>query len=307
MKSFIRIHLPLFIVNLIYGINFTVAKSVMPAYIQPLGFIVIRVGVAMLLFIVLHSLFIREKVDRKDFPLLIFCALFGVALNQSLFFMGIRYTTPIHGSLIMIATPILVLIISRAVAREKVSLQKTGGIILGASGALLLVLFGKKLQSGINTPLGDTLVFLNATCYAIYLVMVKPLMSKYNPFTIVKWIFTFGFLFVLPLGTAPFLQIEWTTFTAPVWAAVASVVIGATFLAYLLNNIALRYASPAIVGIYIYFQPLVAAVVALYFGKEELTPVKVIAALLIFAGVFLVSRKDKKISPEQLNAPGLEK
>jgi drug/metabolite transporter (DMT)-like permease len=298
MKSFFRVHLLLIIVNVIYGINFTVAKSVMPAFIEPLGFIVIRVGVSMLLFTAMHFLFIREKVDTKDFPLLMLCALFGVALNQSLFFIGIKYTTPIHGSLIMIATPILVLIFSRLVAREKVNKLKTIGILLGASGALVLVLFGKTIVAGVNTPLGDLFIFLNATCYAIYLVIVKKLMNKYNPFTVVKWIFIFGFIFVLPFGWNQFSQIQWHTFTTPVWIAVASVVLGATFIAYLFNNIALRHASPSVVGIYIYLQPLVAAAVAIYFGKDVLSPIKLVAALLIFVGVYLVSKPDKKTNPK---------
>ena len=292
MKDLIRVHLPLLIVNIIYGINFTVAKSVMPEYIQPLGFIVIRVGVALALFTLIHALFIKEKPARKDLPLLAICALFGVAMNQSLFFMGIRYTTPIHGALIMIATPILVLFISRMAAREKVNWMKTSGIALGAAGALVLVLFGRKLEAGVNTPLGDTLVFLNATCYAIYLVMVKPLMHKYHPITIVKWTFLFGFILVLPLGWGQFRAIDWNSFDGSVWAAVASVVLGATFLVYLLNNIALRHASPAVVGIYIYVQPVVAALVALYFAKDEMSWVKALASLLIFTGVYLVGRKD---------------
>jgi drug/metabolite transporter (DMT)-like permease len=292
MKNIIRVHLPLLIVNIIYGINFTVAKSVMPKYIQPLGFIVIRVGVALALFALIHALFIKEKPERKDLPLLAICALFGVAMNQSLFFMGIRYTTPIHGALIMIATPILVLIISRMAAREKVNWMKTTGIALGAAGAFVLVLFGRKLEAGVNTPLGDTLVFLNATCYAIYLVMVKPLMHKYHPITIVKWTFLFGFIMVLPLGWGQFRAIEWNSFDGTVWAAVASVVLGATFLVYLLNNIALRHASPAVVGIYIYVQPVVAALVALYFAKDDLNWIKAVASLLIFTGVYLVGRKD---------------
>jgi drug/metabolite transporter (DMT)-like permease len=177
-------------------------------------------------------------------------------------------------------------------AREKVNWMKTSGIALGAAGAFVLVLFGRKLDAGVNTPLGDTLVFLNATCYAIYLVIVKPLMHKYHPITIVKWTFLFGFILVLPLGWGQFRAIEWNSFDNSVWAAVASVVLGATFLVYLLNNIALRHASPAVVGIYIYVQPVVAALVALYFAKDDLNWVKVLASLLIFTGVYLVGRKD---------------
>lgn len=286
------------LVNIIYGINFTVAKSVMPSYIQPLAFIILRVGISTLLFFAVHRLFIRERVEKRDLGKLLLCALFGVYLNQTLFFQGIKFTTPIHGSLIMIATPILVLVLSRIIAKEPPSILKTIGIVLGASGAATLILFGKELTSGTNTLLGDTFVLLNAICFALYLVIVKPLMKKYHPLTVVLWIFALGSIFVLPTGVYQFSQIQWNTFTIGVWTAVASVVIGATFIVYLLNSFALKHASASVVSIYMYFQPLVAAGVSLWFGKDEFSSVKIISAVLIFAGVALVNTGDK-ISKKQ--------
>ncbi|MEN9523360.1 MAG: hypothetical protein RL065_1737 [Bacteroidota bacterium] len=271
----------------------------MPSYIQPLAFIILRVGVSTLLFFAVHRLFIRERVEKKDLGKLLLCALFGVYLNQTLFFQGIKFTTPIHGSLIMIATPILVLILSRIIAKEPPSILKTIGIILGASGAATLILFGKELTSGTNTLLGDTFVLLNAICFALYLVIVKPLMKKYHPLTVVLWIFALGSIFVLPTGVYQFSQIQWNTFTIGVWIAVASVVIGATFIVYLLNSYALKHASASVVSIYMYFQPLVAAAVSLWFGKDDFSSVKIISAILIFTGVALVNTGDK-ISKKQI-------
>ena len=289
MKNLFRVHLPLLIVNVIYGINFTVAKSVMPKYIEPLAFIVLRVGVSALLFFIVHNFFIDEKIEQKDYRKLLLCALFGVYLNQSLFFIGIKYTTPIHGALIMIATPILVLVLTRLISKEPFNLLKTIGITCGAVGALLLILGGKEISGGTNTVLGDSMVFINACCFAIYLVMVKPLMQKYHPITVVLWTFTFGFLFALPTGSYDLAKVQWHIFTPAVWWAVASVVIGATFLVYLLNNIALKNASAALVGIYIYVQPVVAAIVSIYFGKDNFSMIKIISAVLIFAGVYFVN------------------
>ncbi len=300
MKNLFRVHLPLFLANLIYGINFTVAKIPMPKYIEPLGFIVIRAGVSLILFWIIQLLFIREKIMKRDVPLLILCGLLGVAVNQSLFFMGIKFTTPIHGSLIMIATPILVLIVSRLISKEEVSKQKTAGIILGAAGALLLIITGKKISSGVNTPLGDTFIFINAASYAAYLVIVKPLMVKYNPLTVIAWVFLFGFIFVLPVGYGEFSQIQWHTFPAEVWWAVASVVLGATFLAYLFNIIALKHSSPSVAGIYIYMQPIIATLVAVWFGKDELSWPKVISAVFIFTGVYLVSFSSNKSNKKEV-------
>ena len=289
MKNIIRIHLPLLIVNIIYGANFTIAKSVMPKFIQPLAFILLRVSVSLGLFFLVHKFFIKEKVDRKDVPKLLLCGFFGVYANQSLFFMGIKLTTPIHGALIMIATPILVLILTRIIAKEPPNISKTIGIILGAIGAFLLVLGGKEITGGTNTLLGDSFVFINACCFAIYLVMVRPFMQKYHPLTVVLWVFASGFIFVLPTSIYQFSFIEWNTFSANVWWAVASVVLGATFLVYLLNNIALKYASASVVGIYIYVQPIVAALVSLYFAKENFNWIKIISAILIFTGVYFVN------------------
>ncbi|MFM2223834.1 MAG: hypothetical protein RJA07_36 [Bacteroidota bacterium] len=299
MKNLFKVHIPLLLVNIIYGVNFTIAKSVMPQYVQPLAFIILRVGVSTVLFFLVHRAFIRQRVNKADLGKLLLCAVFGVYLNQTLFFEGIKYTTPIHGSLIMIATPILVLILSRIIAKEPPSILKTIGIVLGALGAATLILFGKELTSGTNTVLGDSLVLLNAICFALYLVMVKPLMRKYHPLTVVLWIFALGFIFVLPTGIYQFTKIEWHTFTFNVWMAVASVVIGATFFVYLLNNIALKHASASVVGIYIYLQPLVAASVSLAFGKEHFSSIKIISAILIFTGVALVNTGDKLIKQKK--------
>ncbi|MFM2048534.1 MAG: hypothetical protein RI955_1082, partial [Bacteroidota bacterium] len=249
----------------------------MPEYVQPLAFIILRVGISTILFFAVHRTFIRQRVNKADLGKLLLCALFGVYLNQTLFFEGIKYTTPIHGSLIMIATPILVLILSRIIAKEPPSILKTSGIVLGALGAATLILFGKELTSGTNTLLGDTLVLLNAMCFALYLVMVKPLMHKYHPLTVVLWIFALGSIFVLPTGIYQFSKIEWSTFTVNIWLAVASVVIGATFIVYLLNSVALKHASASVVSIYMYLQPLVAAAVSLSFGKEEFSFIKIIS------------------------------
>jgi drug/metabolite transporter (DMT)-like permease len=201
----------------------------------------------------------------------------------------------------MIATPILVLIVSRLLSKEELSWQKTAGIIMGATGALLLIVSGKKIAEGVNTPLGDTFIFINAASYAAYLVIVKPLMMKYNPLTVISWVFLFGFIFVLPVGYNQFSDIQWHTFTPAVWWAVVSVVIGATFLAYLFNIIALKHSSPAVAGIYIYLQPIIATLVAVWFGKDELSWPKILSAVLIFTGVYLVSfSKQKALAKKEI-------
>ena len=287
MKN-IRAHVYLFIVNLFYGAGFTISKMVMPQYIKPFGFILIRVALTTTLFFILHRFWIKEKVEKKDFLLLAACGLFGVVINQELFFLGLSITNPINASLIMIMTPLLVFIISFFMARESVTWQKILGLILGSAGALI-ILGGKGFSFNSHTVLGDFFVLINATSYAIYLVMVRPLMKKYHPLTVIKWVFFFGLIPVFFFGVKQFGQIEWSGFTPKIWLCVAFVVICVTFFAYLLNILALREVHSSVVGAYIYLQPVIATIISISLGKDHITMEKAISAALIFSGVYLVS------------------
>lgn len=287
MKNF-RAHIFLFIVNLFYGAGFTVSKMVMPEFIKPFGFIFIRVSTVTTLFFLLHYFWQSEKVERKDFFLLAICGLFGVVINQEMFFLGLSITTPINASLIMIMTPILVFVISFFLAHEKVTWQKILGIVLGALGAFVII-SGKRFNFSGNTVLGDLFILINATSYAVYLVIVRPLMKKYHPLTVVKWVFFFGLFPVTIFGFQQFTSVQWHTFTLQVWLAVAFIVICTTFLAYLLNMLALREVHSSVVGAYIYLQPILSTIISILVGKDELSFEKIISAVLIFSGVYLVS------------------
>ena len=296
MSPTLKAHLALFSVALIYGANYSIAKVVLDNnYIQPIGFILMRNITAVVFFWVFHSLYIKEKAERKDFPLLFICGLFGIAINQMFFFSGLKYTTPINASLIMLTTPILVLIISAIILKEKITLQKVFGIAMGILGAILLVAYGKQLSFEQSQFKGDLMIMVNAISYGIYLVIVKKLLYKYNPITVVKWLFTFSLLFVFPLGIQDLLAVEWSSFPNMVWLAVVYVLFFATILAYLFNIYALKIVNSTVVSIYIYLQPLLATAIALVFANDELSIVKIVAAILIFVGVFLVSQTPKKV------------
>lgn len=284
----IRAHIFLFVVNLFYGAGFTVSKLVMPEFILPFGFIFIRVSVTTLLFFLLHFFWLKEKVETRDWWLLAVCGLFGVVINQEMFFLGLSITTPINASLIMIMTPILVFVISFFLAHETATWQKILGLIAGFSGALL-ILAGKEFSFSGKTVLGDLFILINATSYAVYLVIVRPLMKKYHPLTVIKWVFFFGLFPVTLFGWQQFSHIAWHTFTTPIWLALAFVVICTTFFAYLLNILALREVHSSVVGAYIYLQPVLATLISVWLGKDALSAEKITAALLIFGGVYLVS------------------
>lgn len=287
-KPSLRPHIFLLIVNLFYGAGFTVSKMIMPEFIKPFGFIFIRVSITTFLFFVLHHFWLSEKVEKRDFILLAVCGLFGVVINQEMFFAGLSITTPINASLIMIMTPILVFVISFFMAHEKATWQKILGLVLGLCGALV-ILAGKQFNFSSSTLMGDLFILINATSYAIYLVIVRPLMKKYHPLTVVKWVFFFGLIPVTLFGVGQFNQINWQTFNATTWLALAFIVMGTTFFAYLLNMLALREVHSSVVGAYIYLQPILATIISIALGKDQLSIEKGLSAILIFSGVYLVS------------------
>lgn len=296
MNKTLQAHLALIIVNVIYAANFSIAKEVMPSHVQPFAFVLMRVAGALVLFWLVAAIFVKEKVDKKDIPYMAMLAFFGVALNQLLFLKGLSITRPINGAIIMTSNPIIVIIIAAVFLKESISLQKVIGIIIGAAGALIMLLYGKNFSLGSDTLLGDMLILINSFSWALFVVLVKPLMKKYNTFTVVKWIFLFGFLYVLPFGFGQFNEIAWSTFSPAIWRDVLFVVIAVTFIAYVLNTYALRALSPSVVSIYIYLQPFLATLIAVYIYKsDDLDMRKITAAILIILGVYLVSVPLKKL------------
>lgn len=294
MPQNFRAHVALFLVALIYGANYSIAKWAMQDdLIGPQGFVLLRIAVGMIIFTVVHLFFVQEKVERRDHGLLLLCGLTGVALNQLFFFWGLSYTTPINASLIMTTNPILVLIASSLLIGEKITLRKVIGILLGASGAIFLILYQQSYSYQTDGMLGDLMVMVNAASYGVYLVLVKKLMVKYQAFTVIRWVFTYGFLFILPVGGGSFSQIAWAEFSQWTWLAVIYVLLFTTFFAYLLNAIALATVNPSVVSIYIYLQPLIAAIIAISFAQESADWIKIIPAILIFSGVYIVSSKKR--------------
>lgn len=290
MNKTLQAHLSLVIVNIIYAANFSIAKEVMPSHVQPFAFVLMRVAGALVLFWLVGSLFVKEKVDKKDLPYMAMLAVFGVAMNQLLFLKGLSMTRPINGAIIMTSNPIIVISIAAIFLKEKISLQKIIGIVIGAAGALIMLLYGKNFSLGSDTITGDVLILINSFSWALYVVLVKPLMKKYNTFTVVKWVFLFGFLYVLPFGFSEFKQINWSDFSPTIWRDVVFVVVATTFIAYILNTYSLRALSPSVVSIYIYLQPFLATLIAVYiYRNDELDLRKLTAAVLIIFGVYLVS------------------
>jgi drug/metabolite transporter (DMT)-like permease len=277
-------------VAIIYGLNYSIAKDVMPNYILPRGFILVRVAGAVILFNLLSLFFPREKVAKEDYLRIVLAGFFGVAANQLLFFEGLNMTTPISAAVIMTTNPIMVLSLSAIILKVPLSPAKIIGILLGISGALSIIYQGSNgnLFNG-GESLGNILVMLNAFSFASYLIVVKPLMAKYKALTVVRLIFMAGLVMVIPFGASQSAEINWLEMPSIIYWEVGFVVIGTTFMAYLLNVYALKTVSSTTVSFYIYLQPLIAAIAATILGTDQLSIGMISSAILIFSGVYLVS------------------
>ncbi|AXT51790.1 DMT family transporter [Aquimarina sp. BL5] len=283
--------------SLIYAVNHTLAKGVMPTYIKPFGFILLRVIGAAALFWLASIWAPKQKVERSDWLRIFGCAIFGMVINMLMFFKGLELSTPINSSVMITISPILVFILSAIFLSEKITLLRSVGILLGFSGALGLILFGAETrQDAPNIPLGNILFIINAACYAIYLVLVKPLTAKYHPFTLMKWFFLIGVIINFPITISEFSEVQWTTLPYDVIWKMVFVVIGTTFFTYLLNVFALKTLKASTIGAFIYLQPLLAISFAMAMGADSLNLVKIISALLVFLGVYLVTKKPKKLA-----------
>jgi drug/metabolite transporter (DMT)-like permease len=278
--------------NFIFGANYAVVKYITPGFLHPFALNVVRILVSLSMF---WFLFLfkpgKVKLAKKDIPRFLLCALTGVVINQIFFIKGVSLTTPIHSALLSLATPIFITLIAAWLLREGFTVLKFSGLVLGIGGAALLILLKDPGHTGNNILLGDIMVLVNAISYAFYLVLVRPLMRTYSGIQVLRWIFTFGSLVILPFGMQDFLATHWSAFDFSHWLALGFVAIGATFLAYLLNVYGISIIGPSATGAYIYTQPVFAALIAIVFAGEHFSLIKFVAAVLIFTGVYLANFK----------------
>ena len=295
MKSRALALLAAFGATAIYGMNHTIAKVVMPHYIGPFGFIMLRVVGACILFWLVSFFIPKETIERKDFLRIAFTALFGMCINMLMFFKGLQLSTPINSGVIVTLTPIIILILSAFFLKEKLTQLKFLGIVLGFIGALLLILYGSSTKV-INAPdisLGNTMLLINAVSFGAYLVMVKPLTKKYSTVTLMKWMFLLGVIYTFPFTITEFIEVSWKTLPFEAIWRIGFVVVGTTFLTYMFNVYALKTLPATTIGAFTYLQPIITIVYAVITGNDILDGVKILACLLVFLGVYLVSKKVK--------------
>ena len=234
----------------------------------------------------------REKVERSDWGRFLLCAIFGMVINMLAFFKGLELSTPINSAVLVTTTPIIVVVLSVFLIQEKVKPSRALGIVLGLIGALVLVLYGQEIRADApNIPFGNTLFLVNATSFALYLILAKKLVDKYHVFTLMKWLFLIGVIINIPVALPEFLQVKWTELPFEAIWKMVFVVVGTTFCAYLFNVYALTQLKASTVSSFIYLQPVIGIIFAVITGRDALTTVKIGAAVLVLLGVYLVSRR----------------
>jgi drug/metabolite transporter (DMT)-like permease len=289
----VKAHISLFAAQVIYALNYSIAKDLMPDHIGPLALLLLRISGACALFWILSLFTEKESLHKGDLKKLALLAVFGVFINQVFFIYGLSLTRPINSAIIMISNPIMVILFTLIVFKERITIIKISGLLLGIIGAGTLLLFKGNFEIGSETITGDCLTLINATSWAVFVVMAKPYMQKYHTVTVMKWIFLFGLIYMIPFGINDLQKVEFGAWSPNVFWAVAFVVVATTFLAYLLNTFALKDLSPSVVSMYIYLQPFLATLFAVFLGKDTLTPTKILSAVFIIIGVYLVSVKTK--------------
>jgi drug/metabolite transporter (DMT)-like permease len=287
--------------NMIYGVNYVVAKGIMPDFMQPRAIIFIRVLGAALVFWIVQLPMKKEKVSKTDLGKIAIAALFGVAINQIMFFEGLNLSTPINVSIIMVCVPIAVLVFSHFIRGEKLTHIRIAGIGLGTAGAAMLILGGGAMNLSSETALGNFLIVINASSYALYLVLIKPIMMKYNPLTVMKWVFLFGLIGVTPFTLHVFLRSDFIAIPQHIWFSIGYVVLFTTILAYFLNNYSLTRISPTANSAFIYLQPVFTSIIAVIFAKDQFSVQFILPVMLTFTGVYLVSIKRNQITRRSIH------
>jgi drug/metabolite transporter (DMT)-like permease len=281
----------MFSVAVFYAANYFIAKKTVFTHIDPFALVAIRAMAAILVFGSISVFFIKEKIERKDWPRLFACGMFGVAINQTFFLWGLSKTVELNAGVIMTLSPVFVLLLAWILKEEKINTQKTIGLVLAFAGALLLSLGGRSLTFDSTTLLGDGMIALNALSYSFYLVLLRPLSLKYNTMTLVGWIFIIGGIVTIPLGMPYIMEIPFATLPTSAWLGTVYVIIFTTLLTYSLNAWAMKRVPSSQVGIYIYVQPVLVTLIAAIGFRGSINAEKLGYVILVLIGVFFVSFK----------------
>lgn len=289
----------------LWGVSAPLGKMILAAGMSPLLLTDCRMIGAAILFWLVSLFTVNEKVAPRDLLSMFFASLFGIIINQFCFISGLSLTSPVNASIITTSLPILTMVLAAIVLHEPVTKLKVGGVFLGAIGALILIV-GSSTGDSSGSSAGDLLVICAQLSFACYLVFFKKLIGKYKPVTLMKWMFTYACICVIPFTYGEWIRMDWSA--APpivVWGAVAFA-FGPTFLSYLLLPLGQKRLRPTVTAMYNYVQPIVASIVAVCAGISRFTVANALAILLVFTGVFLVTRSKSRAQLDAATDPALD-
>ena len=293
--------------NVLWGLMSPVAKFVMVGgAVTPLVVTDLRITGAMVLFWIASFFQKPERVAPKDLLKLLGASLLAIVFNQGCFIFGVGLTSPVDASIITTSMPLLAMVLAAIYLKEPITGKKVLGIAVGATGALLLILGSHQVSeakaAGNHYIWGDLLVLLAQFSYALYFVLFKNFVNKYSLITIMKWMFTYAFICALPFSYNDLLHTEWKSLQNTEIGALVFIVVGSTFISYVLIVIGQKNLRPTVAGMYNYVQPLVASIVAVCWGMDTFNFVKIISVALIFGGVYLVTNSRSKAEMEAVVA-----
>ena len=295
MTNQTKAHLAVIGTNVFFAANYSLVKYISPVLVKPFALNLLRVGISLGLFW-LAWLFNKQKtvIKKEHWGRFVLCGLTGVAINQMFFIKGLTLTSTIHAALLILVTPLLISVFALWVLKEALTIFKVLGLLLGIGGSVLLVMQKEATPAAPNYLLGDLLIIINAVSYTIYFILVKPLMAQYTPLQVIRMVFTIGFFMILPFGWGELVAVDWAQFGLSHAVALGGVVLTGTFLAYIFNAFGIQHLGAGVTGAYIYTQPVFAVLIATFFLNETLTMPKLLAAICIFSGVYLVSFSKRK-------------
>ena len=288
----------MFSANLIFGLNTPVSRTLMPEILNPYALSFFRLIGACLLFWLVSLFTKKEHVPAKDLLMLFFASFFALSFNQLPYFVGLSMTSPIDASIVVTMLPILTMILAAVIIKEPITLVKAIGVLVGASGALLLVFTSHTLHLGKSNFWGNLIVFGGVASFAIYLTVFKDVVSRYSPVTVMKWMFLFGTISCFPFCYKPLVQTDFTLLTAATYWRISYVVLFATFLGYLLIPVGQKILRPTTLSMYNYVQPVVASLVAVFIGIDTFGIEKALSGVLVFAGVYIVTQSKSRAQLE---------
>lgn len=291
----VRAHLAILFANVAWGLMSPFSKDILlSGAISGLALSGLRIFGGALLFLIFSfilpkSMEANQHIERKDWWKIFLCSILMISANQGLFIIGIGFTNPIDSSVMSSLTPILTMILAALILKFPITWLKGVGVGIGLAGALLLVSASGSVTQASNPVMGDTLCFTAQMCAAIYYVVFREVIMKYSSFTLMKWMFLLSAVTYVPFSIPDILKINFGQLPSYIWLELAYIVCFATFLGYLCIPFSQKYLKPTMVSMYNYLQPVFATVMAIMLGVGDFTFVKVMAALMIFAGVYFVN------------------